>query len=134
MQPDPKPNNLKTTQEMVIEDLKARLKLGMERYGVGLQPFNGRNSLQDLYEEILDGAVYVRNEMREQNSYRNALLTIIDMHSQGAPSWQLAEIAVEAVKGVEFSEPEDFDWHLMGPDPEDAIEVCCGGGCHACDE
>lgn len=52
--------------KMVQEDLEARLQVGISRYGQPLQPFNGRNSLRDAYEEVLDLAVYLRNLIYEQ--------------------------------------------------------------------
>ena len=72
-QPPPKPNNLPHVWDLVIEDMKARDQLGFERYGVHLQPFNGRNSLQDAYEELLDQCVYIRQRIYEDaNKWVNA--------------------------------------------------------------
>lgn len=42
----------------VIADMEARDRLGRERYGTPLQPHNGRDVLQDLYEELLDACAY----------------------------------------------------------------------------
>jgi hypothetical protein len=42
----------------VIADMEARDRLGRERYGTPLQPFNGRDALRDLYEELLDASAY----------------------------------------------------------------------------
>lgn len=52
--------------ESVIEDMVERDNLGLERYGVRLQPFNGRNSLIDLYEELLDAVVYIKQKIIEE--------------------------------------------------------------------
>jgi hypothetical protein len=51
--------------QTITSDLDARLKLGIERYGQPLQPFNGRNMLLDAYEEILDALVYLRAALYE---------------------------------------------------------------------
>lgn len=51
---------------MVIEDIEARKAVGLERYGTLLQANNGRDSLQDLYEELLDAATYVRQLIEER--------------------------------------------------------------------
>lgn len=64
-QPLPVGNDLPVVHELVIEDLRARLALGVRRYGQPLQPFNGRSALRDLYEEILDAAVYTRQAIYE---------------------------------------------------------------------
>jgi len=52
--------------DLVIQDMHARKELGMERYGVPLRTFNGRKALKDLYEELLDACVYIRQEMEER--------------------------------------------------------------------
>jgi hypothetical protein len=51
--------------DLVVADMWDRKKLGMERYGVPLRPFNGRSALQDAYEEALDLAVYLRQRLEE---------------------------------------------------------------------
>lgn len=65
-QPAPTQNNSRPTWELVIEDMKERDKDGREKYGTPLQPHNGRRSLVDAYQEILDLAVYLRNEIEER--------------------------------------------------------------------
>lgn len=54
------------TAELVIEDMRQRAVLGMERYGVPLQPLNGRSSIQDAYEEAQDLCMYLKNEIEER--------------------------------------------------------------------
>lgn len=55
---------------LVIEDMKARMQVGIERYGRPLQTFNGRDSSRDAYEEILDLAVYHRQMVEEMKVLR----------------------------------------------------------------
>lgn len=50
---------------LVIKDLQEREKAGIETYGESLRANNGRNALQDLYEELLDAALYVKQAMVE---------------------------------------------------------------------
>lgn len=45
-------------ETQLVEDMKARDRLGRERYGTPLQPHNGRDALRDLYEEVLDAIAY----------------------------------------------------------------------------
>lgn len=49
----------------VVSDMKARRLLGIERYGRPVKVFNGRNALQDAYEEALDLAVYMKQALLE---------------------------------------------------------------------
>ena len=51
---------------LVINDLIAREKLGIERYGESLRANNGRNSLRDAYEEAIDLALYLRQRIEEE--------------------------------------------------------------------
>lgn len=57
-QPLPVPNDAPDVQSALIAEIEARRNLGIQRYGTALQPFNGRDSLRDLLDELLDGATY----------------------------------------------------------------------------
>lgn len=67
-QPDPIQNDNVPIVDLVLEDLKARKALGIERYGVALQANNGRNATLDAYEEALDLCIYLRQVLEEQKS------------------------------------------------------------------
>lgn len=53
--------------------LKARAKFGQKKYGVTLTPWNGRNSLKDVREEILDTAVYLTQAIMEREDLEKSL-------------------------------------------------------------
>lgn len=53
--------------ELVMADLGNRMQLGIKRYGQPLKPHNGRDPLRDAYEELLDGAAYLRQAMFERD-------------------------------------------------------------------
>ncbi len=65
MQEMPTVGKLDVTPE-VIKDIKARAKAGRKKYKKPLQTFNGRSALQDLYEELLDAAQYIKQLLMEQ--------------------------------------------------------------------
>lgn len=67
-QPLPVGNDLPVIHELVKADLQQRLGFGVAKYGQPLQPYNGRNALRDAYEEILDLAVYLRQQLWEQEN------------------------------------------------------------------
>ena len=67
-EPQPKSNLLPHISDLVTRDLKLRKEMGIKKYGVPLQPFNGRRALKDAYEEVLDLALYLRQAMYEQDS------------------------------------------------------------------
>lgn len=66
-QPDPTPNDRPAVWDLVLDDMQARDRLGAARYGTRLQPFNGRDTLRDAYEEALDLAVYLRQVIYERD-------------------------------------------------------------------
>lgn len=54
--------------EVLVPDFLARQEKGIETYGTTLQPFNGRDALQDLYEELLDACQYTKQLCYESNN------------------------------------------------------------------
>ncbi len=64
-EPPPKKNSLPHVWDLVIQDMKDRKALGEDKYGMALQPFNGRDSWIDAYQEALDLAVYLRQKIYE---------------------------------------------------------------------
>lgn len=70
-QPLPKVNDLPFVQDAVIVDIEARKQVGIERYGTPLQAFNGRDALQDAYEEAIDLAMYLKQLILERDSASN---------------------------------------------------------------
>ncbi|WP_294637377.1 hypothetical protein [uncultured Aquabacterium sp.] len=67
-QPAPLASDGPATWDLVVKDMQARDKLGRARYGTPLQPNNGRKSLVDAYQEVLDLAAYMRNAIEEQDA------------------------------------------------------------------
>lgn len=65
-QQSPVRNDQEPVWKSVIQDMWQRHQKGVETYGVPLQPFNGRDALQDAYEECLDMAVYLRQAIEER--------------------------------------------------------------------
>jgi hypothetical protein len=65
-QPLPIPNDGPSMHDLVIEDMKARKDFGLRKYGALLQANNGRDTLQDIYDELLDAIVYIRQLMEER--------------------------------------------------------------------
>jgi hypothetical protein len=69
-QPPPVVNDRPAIQDLVIADIEERKRIGLERYGTLLKPHNGRKALVDLYQEILDAAQYIRQEIEEREDFR----------------------------------------------------------------
>jgi hypothetical protein len=58
--------------DLVIADLRDRLRVGVKTYGVPLRANNGRDALWDAYEEALDLACYLKQAMVERENVRLA--------------------------------------------------------------
>jgi hypothetical protein len=66
-QPKPKANSNPASWDLVMKDIKDRDEYGKKKYGVRLQPGNGRDTLKDAYEEALDLVVYLRGALYERD-------------------------------------------------------------------
>jgi len=66
-QPSPVPNDGPEVWNIVIQDMEKRNQFGKNKYGVRLQPHNGRDALRDAYEEALDLCVYLRQALWEKD-------------------------------------------------------------------
>jgi len=76
-EPLPMKNERPYIADLVIEDLRTqgrdslavaieeRKQFGIKKYGTALQAFNGRRAIVDAYQEVLDGAVYLRQAFEE---------------------------------------------------------------------
>jgi len=68
-QPDPVKNlGSPAIWDLVIEDMKQRDNIGVSKYGMRLQAYNGRDSFKDAYQECLDLAVYLRQAIFERDN------------------------------------------------------------------
>ena len=95
----PNPVNPKGPEifSLVIADLKERDAIGRRAYGVDLHAVDGRDHLVDAYQECLDMAVYLRQEIEERVILRKFLIALRDgiddgnMHCDPLPpmsSWR----------------------------------------------
>ncbi len=65
-QPKPKVTNGAHIADLVAVDLRYRKELGIRKYGTPLQAHNGRDALQDAYEEALDLCQYLKQAIEER--------------------------------------------------------------------
>jgi hypothetical protein len=65
-QPDPQPGQ-SVVADRVLADIRARVEVGIRRYGTPLMTRNGRDALTDAYEEALDLVFYLRQALMERD-------------------------------------------------------------------
>lgn len=78
-------------QSLVIADIERRRQVGIERYGQGHRPFNGRNTLLDGYEEILDLLVYWRSLLRAREANRERLIEVVTVALRRLPDIAISD-------------------------------------------
>ena len=66
-EPEPLPADGPAIWDLVVEDMRGRDALGTAKYSQQLKPHDGRDSLIDCYQEILDAAVYLRKAIYERD-------------------------------------------------------------------
>jgi hypothetical protein len=106
-QPPPVPNEKPDVWSLVIDDMRERDHVGRQRYGTPLQPNNGRDALVDAYQEALDLAVYLRQEIEERRiaetaafeagrlSEREDLLAFLERELASGASWEIVREVIE---------------------------------------
>lgn len=52
--------------DLMMQDIEERKATGIKTYGEALRAHNGRDPLIDAYQEALDLAVYLRQELYER--------------------------------------------------------------------
>lgn len=82
-QKDPIANKRKPVWPLVIRDMLDRDSFGEEKYDTRLQPFNGRDTLTDIYQELLDACVYIRCEMMEREAITESLVYVLALLEKG---------------------------------------------------
>jgi hypothetical protein len=73
-EPDPVRTNETPVWELVVQDMQQRDNQGRQKYGTPLQASNGRDALVDLYQELLDACVYIRQEIERRSSVSSSSL------------------------------------------------------------
>jgi hypothetical protein len=76
-QPPPQSGSAPPTWQLVINDMTERDRLGAAKYGVRHQHDNGRDHLVDAYQELLDGAVYLRAEIEKRRNERQRAAAMV---------------------------------------------------------
>lgn len=61
-----------------MDDMRARDHVGRQRYGVPLQTHNGRDALVDLYQELLDSVVYIKQVILERDRAQAAVRPVAE--------------------------------------------------------
>lgn len=80
-QSSPHSNSGPSVWDLVMQDMRDRDVMGRRKYGVPVQPHNGRDALIDAYQEALDLVVYLRQAIEERKSLETGFHDALD-HSE----------------------------------------------------
>lgn len=65
--PEPAPQKgEKKVLDYVMQDFIDRAEMGKQKYGTYLETNNGRNALNDLYQELADAVMYIKQELLQR--------------------------------------------------------------------
>lgn len=95
-QPKPTHNQAEPTFELLKRLIDRKAESGRLQYGIALQPLNGRCSIVDLLDELVDGSKYLLNEIRNQREILNKLVRWInDLEVVDDPGAKLVQQGME---------------------------------------
>lgn len=69
---------MEPVEPKLIQWIRERTKVGVKKYGQPLHTFNGRNSVRDVKEELLDALQYVQQWEMERTAVSKLLNEIYD--------------------------------------------------------
>jgi NTP pyrophosphatase (non-canonical NTP hydrolase) len=96
-EPPPIPNDGTPIWELVIADMHERDQFGRAKYKTPLQAHNGRDSLADAYQEVLDLVVYIKQQTIERKAAFSHCINEFcrDVHarSRSAGWWATPELS-----------------------------------------
>lgn len=68
-----------TVWKEVLADIVDRAEFGHSRYNTELKTFNGRDALVDTYQELIDGAMYVKQRIMENKHTKKELEECVEL-------------------------------------------------------
>lgn len=103
--PEPMPTEGKqVVLNEVIKDLKKRSEFGEKKYGTKLMTFNGRKPLVDLYQELCDALVYLKQELMERETKEKFIIqSYCLINNKG----EVVALKIPKVKFYPIGEQED---------------------------
>jgi hypothetical protein len=114
----------KTPVINLVNDMAERHEIGIKRYGVSLTSGNGRNSMVDAYQELLDFVVYVRTWLDEREiSMIAPQLAVKGLSAFGLPDLDTSKLAEMVARSVELDRAERVMANLFSAAIEALLEM-----------
>lgn len=120
-QPKPVQNSGPSMHDLVASDLIERKQYGLQKYESLLQAYNGRNFLQDIYEEMQDGIVYIKGALEEQKVVIRLVKFLLDRQAKCVDSDQPVLTVEGQLPGWLLQTIEEAlgDKFVYNPEPND---------------
>lgn len=107
LKPQPKPHRWggPSVWDAVIEDMRARNQFGVEKYGGPLEPYDGRDTLKDAYQEACDLTVYLKAQLMEGDRHANwfaawRVCFMVLQEAERTGEWALSADQQEAIMKI----------------------------------
>jgi hypothetical protein len=75
------PYVLEHVKDLILADMLDRNAEGIAKYGIPLMTHNGRDAMIDLYQELLDAAVYCKQILLESPGNVSVAFAYVDIFS-----------------------------------------------------
>ena len=122
----------------LIDDINARIDLGVKIYGKRLETFNGRDALVDAYQEAIDHTLYLKQKLIEDDAmqkYHWVFLSIMAHLNEAAekhpenkeiydPIHAASFVAEEAGELVQAANDIIYDNGNVSDAIEEAFQTC----------
>jgi len=101
----------------VIKDLNARDSIGRVKYGTTLQTHNGRDALNDAYQESLDQSMYLKQEiMNRDGSFKDKIAEWANdrnLYDVATPFSQMKKLFEETIEWIAEVESGNREAEMM---------------------
>jgi len=86
------------------ELLSEKYHKGVEKYGIGLKPFNGRDACADLLDELLDAVNYLQQWIEEEKTVNHVNAQVLAMKQKELVAFTKSIHAIEHIKKTKFAQ------------------------------
>jgi hypothetical protein len=84
--------------DLVCRDIQARAALGEKKYGERLRANNGRNPLQDAFEEAADLCMYLRQRLEEERQVEGSRVSIMGYPTHDPTDARILELEADSAR------------------------------------
>jgi hypothetical protein len=111
-QPDPQPGQT-VVVDVVLADIRERAETGKRKYGTYLETNNKRSATWDLYQELVDAVMYIRQELLEEELNGGGwkyLAGLVDGEGCISVNYDKTHTFLRATLEITMTDRQALDW------------------------